>query len=75
MPNQDEINADFERRIKTLERQASGTDTAGVRHKPWYKSFGVWLALILTLAMLYCIYLLYMKGTGHVINIFGLIRF
>ena len=72
MPDQEIINVDFDRRISALE---NGTNTADVRHTHWYRSFGVWLSLILTVLMLYCIYLVYMKSTGHTINILGLIRF
>jgi hypothetical protein len=77
-PSQEQINCDFDRRITALERQSNGTGTAEERHKygtPWYKSIGAWLALFLAILMLYCIYLLWQKSTGHIINIFGLIRF
>jgi hypothetical protein len=82
MPDQQIINEDFDRRITALERQANGTptaeerhDTAEVRQKHWYRSVGVWMATILTLIVLYLVYLLWQKSTGHIINIFGLIRF
>ena len=79
MPDQQIINEDFDRRITALERQVNGTPTAKVRHDTagghWYRSAGVWMATILTLVVLYLVYLLWQKSTGHVINIFGLIRF
>jgi hypothetical protein len=67
MPDQNEINCDFEKRITALER---------LHPKPrhWYTSFGVWLAIILTLVMIYLIWLTYQWSTGHIIN-FGFIRF
>ena len=37
--------------------------------KPWFTSIGIWFAIILTLAMLYMIFLLYMKETGHHVRI------
>jgi hypothetical protein len=38
---------------------------------PWYKQKGIIFAIILALAMLYFIYLFYMKSTGHSISIGG----
>ncbi len=35
------------------------------KNKSWYKSFGVWLAIILTLAVIYLVYVFYMSETGH----------
>jgi len=33
--------------------------------KPWYTSAGVWLAILLTLVMIYLVYVFYMSETGH----------
>lgn len=33
--------------------------------KPWYMSIGVWLAILLTLIVLYLVYVFYMAETGH----------
>ena len=33
--------------------------------KPWYTSFGVWIALLLTLFVIYLCYVSYMAYTGH----------
>lgn len=33
--------------------------------KPWYTSFGVWLAILLTLIVLYLVYVFYMAETDH----------
>lgn len=35
------------------------------RNKSWYTSFGVWLAIILTLIAIYLVYVFYMAETGH----------
>ena len=35
------------------------------KYKPWYTSAGVWLAIILTLAMIYLLYVFYMAEIGH----------
>jgi hypothetical protein len=37
--------------------------------KPWYTSFGVWLAIILALVLIYVLYVFYMSETGHVIKL------
>ncbi len=37
--------------------------------QPWYKSFGVWLAILLVTIMIYLIYIFYMSETGHTIKI------
>lgn len=33
--------------------------------KPWYTSFGIWLALALTACSLYLVFVFYMSQTGH----------
>jgi uncharacterized membrane protein YukC len=35
------------------------------KQNPWYASAGVWLAILLTLAMIYLVYVFYMSETGH----------
>jgi uncharacterized membrane protein YukC len=35
------------------------------KNKSWYTSFGVWLAIILTLIAIYLVYVFYMSETGH----------
>jgi len=35
------------------------------KSKPWYTSAGIWLAILLTLIMIYLVYVFYMSETGH----------
>ncbi len=42
---------------------------------PWYKQKGIIFASILGLAMIYFIYLFYMKSTGHSVTIPGIGKF
>jgi len=37
------------------------------KSKPWYTSAGVWLAILLTLTMIYVVYVFYMSETGHTV--------
>lgn len=43
--------------------------------KPWYKQKGIIFASILGLAMIWFIYLFYMKSTGHSVTIPGIGKF
>ena len=43
--------------------------------KPWFKQKGIVFSIILGIAMIYFIYLLYMKSTGHSVTIPGIGKF
>ena len=36
-----------------------------VNNKPWYKSVGIWLAIVSVVLMLYIIYMFYMTEHGY----------
>jgi len=38
-------------------------------NKPWYTSFGIWMAIILTLIVIYLVYVFYMAETGHTVKL------
>lgn len=42
--------------------------------KPWYMSFGVWLAIILTIIAIYLAYVFYMSETGHTVIIPAILK-
>jgi len=42
---------------------------------PWYKQKGIVFSIILGIAMIYLIYLLYMRSTGHSVTIPGIGKF
>jgi len=43
--------------------------------KPWFKQKGIVFSIILGIAMIYFIYLFYMKSTGHSVTIPGIGKF
>ena len=49
---------DLEERVKRLEGYHP-------KPKPWYRHFGVWLAIVLTLGMLYMVYCFWMVESGY----------
>lgn len=53
----------LEERIKVLEKQAQKLE----KSTPWYQSFGVWLSIILVMAMCYAIYVFYMSEHGKTV--------
>jgi hypothetical protein len=57
----------FSKRTKHVEEEVEKLPA-----KPWYKQKGIIFASILGLAMIYFIYLFYMKSTGHSVTIPGI---
>jgi hypothetical protein len=43
--------------------------------KPWYRQKGIIFAIILAIVVIYLVYVMYMKSTGHTITIPGLGKF
>jgi hypothetical protein len=58
----EQYHSELSNRISNLEHPPK------LRGQSWYKSIGVWIALILALAMIYGIYLFYMTQNGKVIR-------
>jgi|GEM_PF-3650166 len=44
------------------------------KSKPWYTSAGIWLAILLTLIMIYLVYVFYMSETGHSVVLPGFMK-
>lgn len=58
----DELNAKYEENARLYKELKK---IVNPEPKPWYTSFGIWLAILLTLIALYLVYVFYMAETGH----------
>ena len=64
----------IQQQISDQQEQAKKLETrlesyVNPKSKPWYTSWGIWLAILLTIVVLYLSYAFYMSETGHKVTL------